>query len=101
VSGSSSLVVDTSRNEEFARNLFGDLNYDILRPPFDSKIIIIDDSNDDNEAQEEETTSIKPTVVPAFAADDPAGARVDNSDDHGSDQEADGGDNSGRSVGEP
>jgi hypothetical protein len=52
VSGPSSLVVDTSRDEEFARKLFGDLNRDILRPPGDGKIIIIDDSNDDDEAQE-------------------------------------------------
>jgi hypothetical protein len=50
VSGPSSLVVDTSRDEEFARNLFGDLNRDILRPPGDGKIIIIDDSDDDDEA---------------------------------------------------
>jgi hypothetical protein len=27
---SSSFIVDTSRDEEFARNLFGDLNRDIL-----------------------------------------------------------------------
>jgi hypothetical protein len=56
VSGPSSLVVDTSRNEEFARKLFGDLNRDILRPLGDGKIIIIDDSDDsddNDEAQEE------------------------------------------------
>jgi hypothetical protein len=47
VSDSSSLVVDTSRDEEFARNLFGDLNHDILGPPGDGKIIIIDDSNNE------------------------------------------------------
>jgi hypothetical protein len=40
-------------------------------------------------------------IVPASAADAPAGARVANSDDQGSDQEADGGDNSGHSAGEP
>jgi hypothetical protein len=50
VSGPSSLVVDTSRDEEFARKLFDDLNRDILRSPGDGKIIIIDDSDDDNEA---------------------------------------------------
>jgi hypothetical protein len=47
VSDSSSLVVDTSRDEEFARNLFGDLNHDILGPPGDGKIIIIDDSDEE------------------------------------------------------
>jgi hypothetical protein len=50
VSSPSSLVVDTSHDEEFTRKLFGDLNRDILRPPGDGKIIIIDDSDD--EAQE-------------------------------------------------
>jgi hypothetical protein len=50
VSGPSLLVVDTSRDEEFARNLFGDLNRDILGPLGDGKIIIIDDFDDDDEA---------------------------------------------------
>jgi hypothetical protein len=101
VSGPSSLVVDTSHDEEFARKLFGDLIYDILRPPGDGKIIIIDDSDDDNEAQEEGTAGIDPIIVPASAVDAPAGARVTNSDDQGFEQEADGGNDSGRSAGEP
>jgi hypothetical protein len=101
VSGPSSLVVDTSRDEEFARKLFGDLNRDILGPSGDGKIIIIDDSNDDDEVQEEGTAGAEPTTVPAYAADAPVGTRVDNSDDQRSDQEADGGDNNRRSVGEP
>jgi hypothetical protein len=101
VSGPSSLVVDTSRDKEFARKLFGDLNRDILGPPGDGKIIIIDDFDDDDEAQEEGTADIELTAVPASAADAPAGARVDNSDDQGSDQEADGGDNNRHSAGEP
>jgi hypothetical protein len=101
VSGPSLLVVDTSRDEEFAKNLFSDLNRDIIGPPGDGKIIIINDSNDDDEAQEEGMTGIEPTIVPGSAADAPAGARVANSDDHGSDQEVDGGDNNRRSVGEP
>jgi hypothetical protein len=91
VSGPSSLVVDTSHDEEFARKLLGDLNCDILRPPGDGKIIIIDD---DDEAQEEGMAGIEPTVVPASVVDDPTRARVDNSDDQGSDQEADDGDHS-------
>jgi hypothetical protein len=101
VSGPSSLVVDTSRDEEFTRKLFADLNRDILGPPGDSKIIIIDNSDDDDEAQEEGTAGAEPTAVPVSAADAPAGTRVDNSDDQGSDQEADGDDNSGRSTDEP
>jgi hypothetical protein len=100
VSGPSSLVVDTSRDEEFTRKLFGDLNCDILGPPGDGKIIIIDDSDDDDDVQEEGMAGIEPTAVPASAANAPVGARVANSDDQRSDQEADGGDNSGRSASE-
>jgi hypothetical protein len=44
---------------------------------------------------------VDPTVVPASAADAPTGTGVANSDDRGSDQEADGGDESGRSTTEP
>jgi hypothetical protein len=101
VSSPSLLVVDTSRNEQFARKLFGDLNRDILKPPDDGKIIMIDKSDDDDEAQEEGMVGAEPTMVPASTVDAPAGTRVDNSDDQGSDQEADGGDNSGRSTSEP
>jgi hypothetical protein len=101
VSGPSLLVVDTSRVEEFARKIFGGLNRDILGPPGDGKIIIIDHSDDDDEAQEEGTAGVDPTVVPASAADAPAGTRVDNSDHQGSEKEADGGDDSGRSTGAP
>jgi hypothetical protein len=101
VSGPSSLVVDTSRDEEFARKLFGDLNSDIIGPPGDGKIIIIDDFDDDDDAQEEGTIGVEPTTVPASATNALVGTRVDNSDDQGSDQEADGGDNSGHSTGEP
>jgi hypothetical protein len=101
VSGPSSLVVDTSRDEEFTRKLFSDLNRDILRPPADGKIIIFDDSDDDDEAQEEGTAGVERTTVFASAADGPAWTRVDNSDNQGSNQEADGGDNSGHSAGEP
>jgi hypothetical protein len=54
----SSFIVDTSRDEEIARKLFGDLNRYILGPPGDGKIIIFDDSDDDGEAQEGTTTEI-------------------------------------------
>jgi hypothetical protein len=98
VNGPSSLVVDTSHDVEFARKLFGDLNRDILRPPGDGKIIIIDD---DDEAQEEGTTDIDPMIVPASAADAPAGTSVTNGDAQESEQEVDGGSDSERSAGAP
>jgi hypothetical protein len=101
VSGPSSLVVDTSRDEEFARKLFGDLNRDILGPPGDGKIIIIDDFDDDDEAQEEGMTDINPTTVLASAVDAPVGSSVTNSDDQGFEQEVDGGSDNGHSAGAP
>jgi hypothetical protein len=95
VSDPSSLIINTSCDEEFARKLFSDLNRDILGPPGDDKIIIINDFDNDDEAQEEGMTGIEPMTVPASATDAPAGGKVDNSDDQGSDQEADGGDDNG------
>jgi hypothetical protein len=97
----SSFIVDTSHDEELARKLFGDLNHGILRPPGDGKIIIIDDSDNDDEAQEEKTTGIESMTGLASADDAPAEAKVGNSDDQGPDLEADGGDDSGRSTGDP
>jgi hypothetical protein len=97
----SSFIVDTSRDEELARKLFGDLNGDILRPPGDGKIIILDDSDDGGEAQEEKNADIESTAAPASVNDAPVEARIKNSDDQRPDQEANGGDNSGRSIGDP
>jgi hypothetical protein len=97
----SSFIVDTSRDEKLARKLFGGLNRDILMPPGDGKIIVLDYSNDDDEAQEEKIVGIESTTAPASANDAPTEAQIGNSDDKGPDQEADGRDNSGRSVGDP
>jgi hypothetical protein len=94
-------IADTSRDEEIARKLFGDLNRDILSPPGDGKIIILDDSDDDGEAQEGTTVEIESTVALASADDAPVEARIDNSDDQGPDQEADGSDPSEHSAGNP
>jgi hypothetical protein len=97
----SSFIVDTSRDEELARKLFGDLNRDILEPLGDGKIIVLDDSDDDGEAQEEKAADIESTIAPASTNDAPVEARINNSDDQRPDQEADGGDNSGRSTDDP
>jgi hypothetical protein len=97
----SSFIVDPSRDEELTRKLFGDLNYDILGPPGDGKIIILDGSDDDDEAQEEKTAGIKSTAAPASTDDAPTEAKVGNSDDQGPDQKADGSDDSGRSANDP
>jgi hypothetical protein len=98
VSIPSSLVVDTSRDEEFAIKLFGNLNRDILGPPGDGKIIII---GNDDEVQEEGMAGIDPTTVLASTADTPVGTSVTNSDDQGSEQEVNGGSDSKRSTDAP
>jgi hypothetical protein len=104
-------IVDTSRDAELAKKLFGDLNRDILGPPGDSKIIILDDSDKENEAQEEKTADIESTAAstsadsassaPTSADDAPVGVKIDHSDDQGLNQEVDSGDDGGCSVGEP
>jgi hypothetical protein len=43
------LITNTSRDAEFAKKLFGDLNRDILGPVGDGKIIILDDSDEEKE----------------------------------------------------
>jgi hypothetical protein len=85
-------VVDTSRDEEFARKLFGDLNRDILGPPGDGKIIIISDSDD-------EDTAVNAKAAPpsaANSADSPTSASdVDETPDGVSDDNTDSGDKAG------
>jgi hypothetical protein len=48
-------IADTSRDAEFTKKLFGDLNRNILELPGDGKVIILDDSNKEKEALEEKT----------------------------------------------
>jgi hypothetical protein len=79
-----------------------------MGPPGDDKIIILSDF-DEEEVREEKTTDTKDVaasiaVNPASTADaDDAsvGAKNDNSDDQGPDQEAGGGNDSGGDAGEP
>jgi hypothetical protein len=104
-------IVDTSHDVEFARKLFGDLNHDILGPPGDGKIIILNDSDEEKEAPNEKTVDTKLTATSATVnqaptasttADDvPEGAKKDNSDDQGADQEVSGGNNNGSGDGAP
>jgi hypothetical protein len=104
-------IVDTSHNVELTKKLFGDLNCDILGPPGDDKIIVLDDFDEENEAHEGKTASIESKIAyasadpassaPTSANDAPAGAKIDNSDDQGPDQEANFGDGGGCSVDEP
>jgi hypothetical protein len=104
-------IPDTSRDTEFTRKLFGDLNHDILGPPGDGKVIILDDSDEEKEVSDEKTTgteltatsaTVNPVLTTSAAVDDvPEGAKNDNSDDQGPDQEASGGNDNGSGDGAP
>jgi hypothetical protein len=96
------LIADTSRDEEFTRRLFGDLNCNILGPVGDGKIIILSNSDEEEEEVREEktvgveatpsSTARSPTSTTSADADDaPTGAQNNNSDDHTPNREADGG----------
>jgi hypothetical protein len=95
-SGEEDFFADTSRDEELARKLFGDLNRDILRPPGDGKIIVLSDSDDEDEAHEDATINVEAAppsavnspVTPASAAD------ADETLDGVQDDNSDGGDES-------
>jgi hypothetical protein len=65
-SGEEDSFADTSRDEELARKLFGDLNRDILGPPDDGKIIVISDSDDEDEMHED--TAVNAEAAPPSAA---------------------------------
>jgi hypothetical protein len=102
------LIAASSHNFEFTQRLFGELNHAVLGSPSDGKIIVLNDS-DKEEVREEKTTGTKDVVAstavnPASTAsidDAHAGAKNDNSDDHGPDQEAGGDDDRGDDAGEP
>jgi hypothetical protein len=51
------LIPDTSRNEEFTRRLFGDLN--VLGPPGDIKVIILIHFDEEEEVCEEDAANAK------------------------------------------
>jgi hypothetical protein len=96
-SGEEDSVADTSRDEEFARKLFGELNRDILGPCGDGKIIVISDSDNDDETHED--AAINAEAAPpsaANSADSPTSASdADETTDGVSDDNADGGDEVG------
>jgi hypothetical protein len=90
-------ITDTSRDEEFARKLFGDLNRDILELPGDGKIIVINDSDDEDETHED--AAVNAEVAPPSATnsvDSPTSASdIDEAPNGVSDDNADGGDEAG------
>jgi hypothetical protein len=105
-------IADTSRDLEFTKCLYGELNRALLGPPSDRKIIILSDSDEEKEEVHEEKSSgagdvTTPAAInPASTAsakdvDAPTGAKNDNSDDQGSNLEAGGEDGGRDDTGEP
>jgi hypothetical protein len=85
--------VDTTWDAEFAKQLFGDLNHDLLGSPDNGKMMIISDSDEEEEAHEETTanaeavpSAVEKSLTLAFsttdANEDPNKMQDDNSDDH-------------------
>jgi hypothetical protein len=96
-SGEEDSVADTSRDEELARKLFGDLNRDILGPPGDGKIIVFNDSDDEDETHEDAAVNAEATPPSAAnSTDSPTSAPdADETPDGVPDDNADGGDEVG------
>jgi hypothetical protein len=96
-SGEEEPVANTSRDEEIARKLFGDLNRDILGPPGDGKVIVISDSDDEAEMHEDAVVNTEATPPSAAnSVDSPTSASdVDETPDGVSDDNANGGDEAG------
>jgi hypothetical protein len=72
--------VDTARDAEFARRLFGNLNRDLLRPPDDGKVIVLNDSNEEEEAREKTVADVEaaPPASSAANADEDLGKMQDD-----------------------
>jgi hypothetical protein len=96
-SGEEDSVADTSRDEELAGKLFGDLNRDILGPPGDGKIIVLSDSEDEDETHEDAAVNAEAAPPSAAnSADSPTSApNADDTPDGVPDDNADGGDEAG------
>jgi hypothetical protein len=105
------LILDTSRDFEFAQQFYGELNRALLGPPGDDKIVILSDSDEEKEvAREEKSTGTIDTAASATinptstsfvdSADAPAGARNNNIDHQGPDHEAGSGDSGRDDAGE-
>jgi hypothetical protein len=95
--GDEDSFADTSRDEELARKLFGDLKRDILKPPGDGKIIVLSDSDDEDEMHEDATVNVE--AAPPSAANSADSSTfapdADETPDRVPDDNADGGHEAG------
>jgi hypothetical protein len=74
------LIPDTSRDEEFTRWLFCDINRGVLGSPGDDKVIILIDSDEEEEVREEGAADAKAAPSSAVKSSTPT-ASVDDADD--------------------
>jgi hypothetical protein len=59
-------IADTSRDLEFTKRLYGELNRALLGPPSDRKIIILSDSDEEKEeVHEEKSSGVGDVTTPA------------------------------------
>jgi hypothetical protein len=89
------LIADVSRDEEFARRFFGDLNHDVLGPPGDDKIIILSDSNKEEEVRKEKAINIEGAPYSDVRSPTPTAFAVDATYKSNTPNRASGGCNSG------
>jgi hypothetical protein len=84
-------AMDTSRDEEISRKLFGDLNHGLLGPPGDGSVIVINDSEEEEEVCKDDRTdagvtpfcprnSLAPSASAAANIDAPVEVQDDSSD---------------------
>jgi hypothetical protein len=94
------LIVDVSRDEEFARRLFNDLKRDILGLPGDDTIIILSDSDEEMEVCEEKAvdvalSSAARSPTPTASVDDADGTYKSNTHDRATNDRSSGRDEAG------
>jgi hypothetical protein len=66
--------LDTSRDEEIARKLFGDLKRVLLGPPDDNNMIFLSDSDEEEEVREDDHVDAE--AAPFFVGDSLAPNRL-------------------------
>jgi hypothetical protein len=69
-SGEDDALPDTSRDEEIARKLFGDLNHELVGLPGDGNVIILSNSDEEGEVHEGDATDAE--AMPSSAINSPA-----------------------------
>jgi tricorn protease-like protein len=72
------LIADDSRDEEFIRRLFGDLNRDVIGPSSDDNIIILSDSDKEEEDMREEKTIGTEDAATSAAVNPASTASIDD-----------------------